>query len=84
MVKSGNTSFSDKKRTGRPRMTRTPAKTKEARALIEANLLMSMRRLSRELEVPEKIMRELLKEDLGMKSLVKIRVQMLTALQCQK
>ncbi len=45
---------------------------------------MSMRRLSRELEVPEKTMRELLKEDLGMKSLVKTRMQMLTALQCQK
>ncbi len=84
MVKAGDTTFKDKKRSRRPRTTRTPAKIEEPRALIEANPLTSSRKLARELEVPETTVRNILKKDLKVKSLTKTRVQSLTAVQRQK
>ncbi len=84
-VKEDKNNVRDKKRTGRPRTTRMPAKIAKARALIKANPTTSTRKLSGQLglsvrEDPEGDV----KEDLGLKSLVKTRLQTLTPLQRQK
>ncbi|QQP54340.1 Hypothetical protein FKW44_003039 [Caligus rogercresseyi] len=53
-MNNGDTSFKDKKRPGRPKTTRTLAKIEETRALIAQDPSTSIRRLSREMEVPKK------------------------------
>ncbi len=51
---------------------------------IKDNPSTSIRKLARDHQVAEKSMREIVKEDLGMKSLVKRRIQQLTPVQMQK
>ncbi|KAI6656228.1 hypothetical protein LOD99_1561 [Oopsacas minuta] len=60
--------MSDRTRVGRPRSARTPALKSSVRCRILRNPRRSMRKMSREFCVNHETMRELVVEDLGMKS----------------
>ena len=70
--------------TGRPKSTRTADKIDEVREAINHNPETSIRKLARDHKMPETSMRELMKKDLGVKSLTKRKIQMLMPVQRQK
>ncbi len=76
--------FADRTRSGRPRSTRSEAAICDVKESITNNPETSIRKLAREHKMAEASMRRLVKEDLGLKSLVKRRIQQLTDLQRQK
>ena len=60
---------SDRQRSGRPRLVRTPEKIKSVRERIRRNPNRSIRKMANEFKMSEKSMRRLIKDDLKMKSL---------------
>ena len=77
-------SFAKRQNGSRPRSTRTEELVEEVRGQIEQNPQTTVTKLARENMVSATTMSELVRQDLGMKSIAVVPVQMLTAQQREK
>lgn len=74
----------DRKRTGRPRSVRTPARIKQVGRIIRKKPQSAVRKLSRKLNVSHRSLRRIIHKDLGLKAFKKRKQHGLTAAQRKK
>ncbi len=76
--------FSDRKKTGRPRTTRTAANIAAVKAKINKDQRSNIRQMARELDVPKSLVSTIVPKDLSLRSRACTKVQGLTAKQRKK